>query len=89
MAVSGALVCLYILTCYHLDSQGLICQTLIDLNDFITPSQACIKPVEQVKSSEEIAKPGDALVSMVILVSSFNADAYTDSNSRGFVRKLL
>lgn len=70
MAVSGALVCLYILTCYHLDSQGTpICQTLIDLNDFITPSQACIKPVEQVKSAEEIAKPGDALVSMVILVS--------------------
>lgn len=43
-------------------------QTLIDLNDFITPSQACIKPVEQVKSSEEITEPGEAMVSMVIFV---------------------
>ncbi|KAF8577747.1 iron hydrogenase [Ramaria rubella] len=34
--------------------------TLADLNDFITPSQACIKPVEQVKSEEEVAEPGAA-----------------------------
>jgi hypothetical protein len=27
-------------------------QTLTDLNDFITPSQACIKPVEQTNKPE-------------------------------------
>ena len=37
-------------------------QTLTDLNDYITPSQACIKPVEQ--SNAPIARtPGDAAVS--------------------------
>lgn len=36
-------------------------QTLTDLNDYITPSQACIKPVEQ--SNAPIARtPGDAAV---------------------------
>ncbi|KIJ39914.1 hypothetical protein M422DRAFT_49427 [Sphaerobolus stellatus SS14] len=34
--------------------------TLSDLNDFITPSQACIKPVEEVKPEEDIAEPGAA-----------------------------
>ncbi|KAF8739989.1 Iron hydrogenase, partial [Rhizoctonia solani] len=29
-------------------------QTLTDLNDFITPSQACIKPVEEVKPQQQI-----------------------------------
>jgi hypothetical protein len=41
----------------------LICpfQTLTDLNDYITPSQACIKPLEQ--SNAPIARtPGDAAV---------------------------
>ncbi|KAF8492296.1 iron hydrogenase [Gautieria morchelliformis] len=33
--------------------------TLTDLNDFITPSQACIKPVEQSKSYEGV-EPGGA-----------------------------
>ncbi|CEL60983.1 hypothetical protein RSOLAG1IB_04222 [Rhizoctonia solani AG-1 IB] len=32
-------------------SRGL---TLTDLNDFITPSQACIKPVEEVKPQQEV-----------------------------------
>lgn len=27
-------------------------KTLTDLNDFITPSQACIKPVEEVKPKQ-------------------------------------
>ncbi|KIM91828.1 hypothetical protein PILCRDRAFT_57696 [Piloderma croceum F 1598] len=34
--------------------------TLTDLNDFITPSQACIKPVEQVKPQEVAKEPGGA-----------------------------
>ncbi|EIW83209.1 iron hydrogenase [Coniophora puteana RWD-64-598 SS2] len=34
--------------------------TLTDLNDFITPSQACIKPVEQLNKPEEILEPGAA-----------------------------
>lgn len=38
--------------------------TLTDLNDFITPSQACIKPVEEVKSVERVQEPGAAAVSL-------------------------
>ncbi|GAW01581.1 iron hydrogenase [Lentinula edodes] len=34
--------------------------TLTDLNDFITPSQACIKPVEQILSKTEGKQPGSA-----------------------------
>ncbi|KAL0576659.1 Cytosolic Fe-S cluster assembly factor nar1 [Marasmius crinis-equi] len=34
--------------------------TLTDLNDFITPSQACIKPVEQVRKPGEDRKEGAA-----------------------------
>lgn len=37
-------------------------QTLTDLNDFLTPSQACIKPVEQVNEPQEIIEPGAATV---------------------------
>lgn len=55
-------------------------ETLTDLNDFITPSQACIKPVEQAKSSEEVAEPGEALVSAVTTVL-YDANIDTDSNS--------
>ena len=36
-------------------------QTLTDLNDFITPSQACIKPVEQT-NKPEVKDPGAASV---------------------------
>ncbi|KII92921.1 hypothetical protein PLICRDRAFT_172952 [Plicaturopsis crispa FD-325 SS-3] len=34
--------------------------TLTDLNDFITPSQACIKPVEEVKPVQKAREPGAA-----------------------------
>ncbi|KAF9244907.1 iron hydrogenase [Melanogaster broomeanus] len=34
--------------------------TLTDLNDFITPSQACIKPVEQLNVPGDIREPGAA-----------------------------
>ena len=37
-------------------------QTLTDLNDYITPSQACIKPVEQTNREEASSKPGAAAV---------------------------
>jgi len=47
-------------------------QTLTDLNDFITPSQACIKPVQQtaisVKQQQEV---GAAEVSSVWLLWFF------------------
>ncbi|KAF9531652.1 iron hydrogenase [Crepidotus variabilis] len=47
--------------------------TLTDLNDFITPSQACIKPVEQTNkpSKEEEKEPGAA--STEILIDSSGA----------------
>src|SRR6266852_1297081 len=42
---------------------SLLCtfQTLTDLNDYITPSQACIKPVEQ-SNAPNPRTPGDATV---------------------------
>ena len=36
-------------------------QTLTDLNDYITPSQACIKPLEQ-SNAPNPRTPGDAAV---------------------------
>jgi hypothetical protein len=36
-------------------------QTLADLNDYITPSQACIKPLEQ-SNAPKARTPGDAAV---------------------------
>ena len=36
---------------------------MTDLNDFITPSQVCIKPVEQVKPEDDGRVPGGASVS--------------------------
>ena len=36
-------------------------QTLTDLNDYITPSQACIKPLEQ-SNAPNVRTPGDAAV---------------------------
>jgi hypothetical protein len=35
---------------------------LTDLNDFLTPSQACIKPVEEVKPDDLAKQPGAAAV---------------------------
>jgi hypothetical protein len=61
MTFSGALVCPKY-TSYDFSFTSLDGQTLTDLNDFITPSQACIKPVEQIKP-QEVAKPGGASVS--------------------------
>lgn len=37
--------------------------TLTDLNDFITPSQTCIKPVEEVKPPGRERNPAAATVS--------------------------
>jgi hypothetical protein len=41
-------------------------QTLTDLNDFISPSQACIKPVEQIKPPQSDVVPGAASVSCIL-----------------------
>ena len=65
-------------------------QTLTDLNDFITPSQACIKPVEQTNKPE----PQDAGAAAVC---SCRPSAYSvlltlsmeDANSSRFKRVLL
>ena len=44
-------------------SSRFVLQTLTDLNDYITPSQACIKPVEQIGgSSNNTPEPGAASV---------------------------
>ncbi|KAH7913152.1 iron hydrogenase [Hygrophoropsis aurantiaca] len=40
--------------------------TLTDLNDFITPSQACIKPVEQLNLPEQPKEQGAASTEIVI-----------------------
>ncbi|KAF8504241.1 iron hydrogenase [Hysterangium stoloniferum] len=40
--------------------------TLSDLNDFLSPSQACIKPVEDVKPAEQPADPGAAATQISI-----------------------
>ncbi|KAI6046087.1 iron hydrogenase [Pisolithus marmoratus] len=40
--------------------------TLTDLNDFITPSQACIKPVEVLNSPEDGKQPGAAFTEIKI-----------------------
>lgn len=37
-------------------------QTLTDLNDFIAPSQACIKPVEQANPQKDLREAGAATV---------------------------
>ena len=44
--------------------------TLTDLNDFITPSQACIKPVEEVQPLQRVHDPGSAVVSQQFSVQS-------------------
>ena len=46
-------------------------QTLTDLNDFITPSQACIKPVEQTNKPEP-HDPGAAFVSIPLYKFPFH-----------------
>jgi len=42
-------------------------QTLTDLNDFITPSQACIKPVEQINGPKSQEKEAGAASVMFFL----------------------
>ncbi|KAI6032963.1 iron hydrogenase [Pisolithus orientalis] len=66
--------------------------TLTDLNDFITPSQACIKPVEVLSPPEDKKQSGSAFTEIKIdsagsyyEVSSLNQDA---SSPKGAERKL-
>ncbi|KAG2148505.1 iron hydrogenase [Suillus cothurnatus] len=67
--------------------------TLTDLNDFLTPSQACIKPVEQVNEPQEIIEPGAATTEIVIDSSGSYFEvsengASTNPSSKGTGRKL-
>lgn len=67
MTFSGALVCA--ISAFKEDTPlikfvHLGWQTLTDLNDFITPSQACIKPVEQTNAPvKQVREVGLAEVS--------------------------
>ncbi|KIJ18899.1 ferredoxin hydrogenase [Paxillus involutus ATCC 200175] len=56
--------------------------TLTDLNDFITPSQACIKPVEQLNAPEDTKEPGAA--STEIRIDS--TGSYYEVSSHGFAQ---
>ncbi|KAH7888586.1 iron hydrogenase [Phlebopus sp. FC_14] len=53
--------------------------TLTDLNDFITPSQACIKPVEQLNHPEETKEPGAASTEIII----DSTGSYYEVSSKG------
>ncbi|KAF8629649.1 hypothetical protein AX17_005588 [Amanita inopinata Kibby_2008] len=53
--------------------------TLTDLNDFISPSQACIKPVEQSKNSYDEREPGAAATEIRI---DANGSYYEVSSSQ-------
>ncbi|KAJ8076464.1 Cytosolic Fe-S cluster assembly factor nar1 [Marasmius tenuissimus] len=57
--------------------------TLTDLNDFITPSQACIKPVEQVQVQENDSK-NDAAASTEIRIDLNGA--YYEVTTEGHAR---
>jgi hypothetical protein len=72
MAFSGALVCPKYASYDFFFAHSLVGQTLTDLNDFITPSQACIKPVEQLKPQEVAKEPGGASVSTSRIPSIFH-----------------
>jgi hypothetical protein len=60
MTFSGALVSL-LGNLRPLAPIDIAIQTLTDLNDYITPSQACIKPVQQT-NAPKVRAPGDAAV---------------------------
>jgi hypothetical protein len=60
MTFSGALVNLLGIL-HPLSPIDFPLQTLTDLNDYITPSQACIKPVQQT-NAPKVRAPGDAAV---------------------------
>ncbi|KAI6123857.1 iron hydrogenase [Pisolithus croceorrhizus] len=65
--------------------------TLTDLNDFITPSQACIKPVEVLSTPEDGKKPGAAFTEIKIdsTGSYYEVSSNQDtSTSKGAERKL-
>ncbi|KAG1734744.1 iron hydrogenase [Suillus paluster] len=67
--------------------------TLTDLNDFITPSQACIKPIEQTNAPQENNEPGAATTEIVIDSSGSYYEVSTNgvsgnSSSKGTERKL-
>ncbi|OAX42262.1 iron hydrogenase [Rhizopogon vinicolor AM-OR11-026] len=63
--------------------------TLTDLNDFLTPSQACIKPIEQANEPEESKVPGAAATEIVIdSGGSYYEVSANDPSSKNIERKL-
>ncbi|KAJ7901844.1 iron hydrogenase [Mycena olivaceomarginata] len=60
--------------------------TLTDLNDFISPSQACIKPVEQVNKEPQILGAASTEIHIDSTGSYYEVSAEGSSNSSG--RKL-
>ncbi|TFK44707.1 iron hydrogenase [Crucibulum laeve] len=52
--------------------------TLTDLNDFITPAQACIKPVEQTKPQTAEKEPGTASTEILIDASGTYYEVSSD-----------
>ncbi|TFK54222.1 iron hydrogenase [Heliocybe sulcata] len=63
--------------------------TLTDLNDYITPSQACIKPVEQLNPINEVQKdPGAASTAIRIDSSGSYYEVPTESTAISSAKKL-
>ncbi|KAI0256089.1 iron hydrogenase [Lactifluus subvellereus] len=57
--------------------------TLTDLNDYITPSQACIKPVEQSNAAPKARAPGDAATEIRIDASGTYYEVGRGTESSG------
>ncbi|KAI9463653.1 iron hydrogenase [Lactarius psammicola] len=62
--------------------------TLTDLNDYITPSQACIKPVEQSNAPQNDRAPGDAATVIQIDASGTYYEVGRSADSSGGAQKL-
>ncbi|KAH9061258.1 iron hydrogenase [Lactarius vividus] len=62
--------------------------TLTDLNDYITPSQACIKPVQQSNAPQSDRAPGDAATVIQIDASGAYYEVGRSVDSNGGSQKL-
>ncbi|KAI9442235.1 iron hydrogenase [Lactarius indigo] len=62
--------------------------TLTDLNDYITPSQACIKPVQQSNAPQNDRAPGDAATVIQIDASGTYYEVGRSTDSNGGSQKL-
>ncbi|KAH9002110.1 iron hydrogenase [Lactarius hatsudake] len=62
--------------------------TLTDLNDYITPSQACIKPVQQSNAPQNDRAPGDAATVIQIDASGTYYEVGRSADTNGGSQKL-